>query len=160
MYFDLKDDRSVIRLRQLEGAGRAHGLPPEEGMEVIATGRVTTFAPQSKYQLQVENVEPAGRRRADGDAGGAAREAGRRGAVRRRPQEADPFLPQVIGVITSPSGAVIRDILHRLRRPLSAPCDPLARGGAGRTLPRGRGRARSAASTRCPDGRRCRAPTC
>ncbi|WP_334192579.1 exodeoxyribonuclease VII large subunit [Pararhodobacter sp.] len=114
MYFDLKDDRSVIASVSWKGQVARMTVRPEEGMEVIATGRLTTFAPQSKYQLQVDNVEPAGagalmamlearrlKLAADGlfDAG------------RKRPI---PFLPQVIGVITSAQGAVIRDILHRL----------------------------------------------
>ncbi len=114
MYFDLKDDRAVIAAVSWKGQVARMTVRPEEGMEVIATGRMTTFAPQSKYQLQVENVEPAG-------AGALmamleARKAklaaeGLFDAARKRPI---PYLPQVVGVITSPSGAVIRDILHRL----------------------------------------------
>lgn len=114
MYFDLKDDRAVIAAISWKGQVARMTVRPEEGMEVIATGRMTTFAPQSKYQLQVENVELAG-------AGALmamleARKAklaaeGLFDAARKRPI---PYLPQVVGVITSPSGAVIRDILHRL----------------------------------------------
>lgn len=114
MYFDLKDERAVISAVSWKGQVARMTVRPEEGMEVIATGRMTTFAPQSKYQLQVENVEPAG-------AGALmamleARKAklaaeGLFDPARKRPI---PYLPQVIGVITSPSGAVIRDILHRL----------------------------------------------
>jgi len=114
MYFDLKDDRAVISAVSWKGQVARMTVKPEEGMEVIATGRLTTFAPQSRYQLQVENVEPAG-------AGALmamleARKAklaaeGLFDPARKRPI---PYLPQVIGVITSPSGAVIRDILHRL----------------------------------------------
>jgi len=114
MYFDLKDDRAVIAAVSWKGQVARMAIRPEEGMEVIATGRLTTFAPQSKYQLQVDNVEPAG-------AGAlmAMLEARRKvlaaeglfDAGRKKPI---PFLPQVIGVITSPQGAVIRDILHRL----------------------------------------------
>ncbi|HPD90929.1 MAG: exodeoxyribonuclease VII large subunit [Rhodobacter sp.] len=114
MYFDLKDDRAVIAAVSWKGQVARMAIRPEEGMEVIATGRLTTYAPQSKYQLQVDNVEPAG-------AGAlmAMLEARRKAlaaeglfdAGNKRPI---PYLPQVIGVITSPSGAVIRDILHRL----------------------------------------------
>ena len=114
LYFDLKDDRAVIAAVSWKGQVARMTIRPEEGMEVIATGRLTTFAPQSKYQLQVDNVEPAG-------AGAlmAMLEARRQklaaeglfDASRKRPI---PFLPQVIGVITSAQGAVIRDILHRL----------------------------------------------
>lgn len=115
MYFDLKDDRAVIAAVSWKGQVARMKVRPEEGMEVIATGRLTTFAPQSKYQLQVESVEPAG-------AGAlmAMLEARRKQLAaeglfapeRKRPL---PSLPRVIGVITSAQGAVIRDILHRLR---------------------------------------------
>ncbi|KPQ06057.1 MAG: exodeoxyribonuclease VII large subunit XseA [Rhodobacteraceae bacterium HLUCCA12] len=114
MYFDLKDERAVIAAISWKGQVARMNVRPEEGMEVIATGRMTTFAPQSKYQLQVENVEPAGAgalmamleaRKAKLAAEGVFDPA------RKRPI---PYLPRVIGVITSPSGAVIRDILHRL----------------------------------------------
>ena len=114
MYFDLKDDRAVISAVSWKGQVARMKIHPEEGMEVIATGRLTTFAPQSRYQLQVEDVEPAG-------AGAlmAMLEARRQklaaeglfDPARKRPL---PYLPRVIGVITSPQGAVIRDILHRL----------------------------------------------
>jgi exodeoxyribonuclease VII large subunit len=115
MYFDLKDDRSVIACVSWKGQVSKFRHKPEEGMEVIVTGRMTTFGPQSKYQLNVESVEPAG-------AGAlmAMLEARKKkleaeglfATGRKRPL---PFLPEVIGVVTSPSGAVIRDILHRLR---------------------------------------------
>ncbi|MGR3322478.1 MAG: exodeoxyribonuclease VII large subunit [Pseudooceanicola sp.] len=115
MYFDLKDDRSVIACVSWKGQVARFRHKPEEGMEVVATGRMTTFGPQSKYQLNVESVEPAG-------AGAlmAMLEARKKkleaeglfAASRKRPL---PFLPEIIGVVTSPSGAVIRDILHRLR---------------------------------------------
>ncbi|WP_375690428.1 exodeoxyribonuclease VII large subunit [Pseudooceanicola sp. LIPI14-2-Ac024] len=115
MYFDLKDDRSVIACVSWKGQVSKFRHRPEEGMEIIATGRMTTFGPQSKYQLNVEEVEPAG-------AGAlmAMLEARKKkleaeglfDTSRKRPL---PFLPEIIGVVTSPSGAVIRDILHRLR---------------------------------------------
>ncbi|WP_375175352.1 exodeoxyribonuclease VII large subunit [Pseudooceanicola sp.] len=115
MYFDLKDDRSVLAAVSWKGQVARMQVQPEEGMEVIATGRMTTFPGQSKYQLIVDNVEPAGagalmalleKRKAMLQAEGLF------AAERKRPL---PYLPKVIGVVTSPSGAVIRDILHRLR---------------------------------------------
>ncbi|MDO8883705.1 exodeoxyribonuclease VII large subunit [Pseudotabrizicola sp.] len=115
LYFDLKDDRSVIAAISWKGQVAKMQTRPEEGMEVIATGRMTTFPGQSKYQLIVEDVVPAGagalmamleKRRA------ALQAEGLFDATRKKPL---PYLPQVIGVVTSPSGAVIRDILHRLR---------------------------------------------
>ena len=115
LYFDLKDDRAVIAAVSWKGQVARMQVRPEEGMEVVATGRMTTFPGQSKYQLIVEDVAPAGagalmamleKRRA------ALAAEGLFDAARKKPI---PFLPGVIGVVTSPSGAVIRDILHRLR---------------------------------------------
>ena len=115
LYFDLKDDRNVLASVSWKGQAARLSHLPEEGMEVIATGRLTTFGPQSKYQLNVEELQPAGagalmamleKRRKALEAGGLF------AAENKRPL---PFLPEVIGVVTSPSGAVIRDILHRLR---------------------------------------------
>lgn len=115
LYFDLKDDRSVIAAISWKGQVARMQTRPEEGMEVVATGRMTTFPGQSKYQLIVEDVAPAGagalmamleKRKA------ALGAEGLFDAARKKPI---PYLPTVIGVVTSPSGAVIRDILHRLR---------------------------------------------
>ncbi len=114
IYFDVKDDRNVLASVCWKGNVARLTQRPEEGMEVVATGRLTTFGSQSKYQLTVEEVEPAGegalmamleKRKRQLAAEGLFDEA------RKRPL---PFLPGVIGVVTSPSGAVIRDILHRL----------------------------------------------
>jgi exodeoxyribonuclease VII large subunit len=115
LYFDLKDDRAVIAAISWKGQVAKMQVRPEEGMEVVATGRMTTFPGQSKYQLIVDDVAPAGagalmamleKRKAALAAEGLF-DAGRKQAI--------PYLPKVIGVVTSPSGAVIRDILHRLR---------------------------------------------
>lgn len=115
MYFDLKDSNAVLAAVSWKGQVARMQIRPEEGMEVIATGRLTTFPGQSKYQLIVDDVAPAGlgalmvmleKRKA------ALAAEGLFDPARKRPI---PFLPQVIGVVTSPSGAVIRDILHRLR---------------------------------------------
>lgn len=115
LYFDLKDDRAVLAAVAWKGQVAKMRTRPEEGMEVVATGRLTTFPGQSKYQLVVDDIQPAGvgalmamleKRRAALEAEGLF------DASRKRPL---PFLPGVIGVVTSPSGAVIRDILHRLR---------------------------------------------
>jgi exodeoxyribonuclease VII large subunit len=114
LYFALKDDRASLDAVVWKGQAGRLKVRPDEGLEVIATGRMTTFPGQSKYQLIVDQVEPAG-------AGALmamleARKAklaaeGLFDPARKRPI---PYLPSVIGVITSPSGAVIRDILHRL----------------------------------------------
>ena len=115
LYFDLKDDRTVLASVSWKGQVARLSVMPEEGMEVVATGKLTTFGPQSKYQLNVEDIAPAGmgalmamleKRRK------ALAAEGLFEADRKRPL---PYLPEVIGVVTSPKGAVIRDILHRLR---------------------------------------------
>lgn len=115
LYFDLKDDRAVISAVSWKGQAARLTVMPEEGMEVIATGRLTTFPGQSKYQLIVEAVEPAG-------AGALMAMLEKRkklleaeGLFAPERKQKLPYLPEVIGVVTSPSGAVIRDILHRLR---------------------------------------------
>ena len=114
-YFDLKDDRSVLAAISWKGQVAKMQVKPEEGMEVIATGRMTTFPGQSKYQLIVEDLVLAG-------AGALMALLEKRrlalaaeGLFDADRKQALPYLPQVIGVATSPSGAVIRDILHRLR---------------------------------------------
>ncbi|MBD3765853.1 MAG: exodeoxyribonuclease VII large subunit, partial [Rhodobacterales bacterium] len=115
LYFALKDDRATLDAVCWKGQASRLQIRPEEGIEVVATGRMTTFPGQSKYQLIVDDLAPAGmgalmamleRRRA------ALAAEGLFDPARKRPI---PFLPGVIGVVTSPSGAVIRDILHRLR---------------------------------------------
>jgi exodeoxyribonuclease VII large subunit len=113
-YFTLKDDAASIDAVIWKGSYGRLAFKPEEGLEVIATGRLTTFPRSSKYQIVIENIEPAGagalmalleeRRKKLLTEGLFARE-------RKRPL---PYLPRVIGVVTSPTGAVIRDILHRL----------------------------------------------
>ncbi len=113
-YFTLKDDLAAIDAVVWRGTWPRLRFKPEEGMEVIATGRLTTFPKSSKYQIVIEQIEPAGagalmalleeRRKTLAAEGLFATERKRR----------LPYLPRVIGVVTSPTGAVIRDILHRL----------------------------------------------
>ncbi|MCP8884941.1 exodeoxyribonuclease VII large subunit [Devosia sp. XJ19-1] len=113
-YFTLKDDAASIDAVVWKGSYAKLAFKPQEGLEVIATGRLTTFPRSSKYQIVIENIEPAG-------AGAlmALLEERRKkllaeGLFARERKRALPYLPRVIGVITSPTGAVIRDILHRL----------------------------------------------
>jgi exodeoxyribonuclease VII large subunit len=115
VYLDLKDERAVLSAVIWKGVATHLQVRPEEGLEVVATGRITTFGGQSKYQLVIEDLKPAGvgalmamleKRKAMLAAEGLF-DASRKKSI--------PFLPEVIGVVTSPSGAVIRDILHRLR---------------------------------------------
>ena len=115
LYFDLKDDRSVIAAISWKGQVARMQVRPEEGMEVVATGRMTTFPGQSKYQLIVEDVAPAGAGALMAMLEKRKAALGAEGLFDPARKKPIPYLPQVIGVVTSPSGAVIRDILHRLR---------------------------------------------
>ena len=115
LYFDLKDDRSVIAAISWKGQVAKMQVRPEEGMEVVATGRMTTFPGQSKYQLIVEDVAPAGAGALMAMLEKRKAALGAEGLFDQARKKPIPYLPKVIGVVTSPSGAVIRDILHRLR---------------------------------------------
>lgn len=115
VYLDLKDDRAVLASVIWKGVASRLKVQPEQGMEVVATGRLTTFAGQSKYQMVVERLEPAGA----GALMALFEERKKRlhaeGLFDPARKKDLPLLPGVIGVVTSPTGAVIRDILHRLR---------------------------------------------
>lgn len=115
LYFDLKDDRNVLACTTWKGQVSALSVIPEEGMEVVVQGRMTTFGSQSKYQLNATDVAVAGvgALMAMLDKRKKALEAEGLFAADRK--KSLPFLPDVIGVVTSPTGAVIRDILHRLK---------------------------------------------
>ncbi|MFM2043762.1 MAG: putative exodeoxyribonuclease large subunit [Pseudomonadota bacterium] len=114
LYLRLKDDAAVLEAVCWKGTVSRLSIRPEEGMEVVCTGRLTTYPGRSQYQLVIETMELAG----EGALLKMLEERRRRLAAeglfateRKRPL---PFLPDVIGVVTSPTGAVIRDILHRL----------------------------------------------
>ncbi|MFP5480056.1 MAG: exodeoxyribonuclease VII large subunit, partial [Alphaproteobacteria bacterium] len=115
LYFDLKDDRAVIAAVSWKGQVARMQVRPEEGMEVVATGRMTTFPGQSKYQLIVDDVAPAGAGALMAMLEKRKAALGAEGLFDQGRKKPIPYLPRVIGVVTSPSGAVIRDILHRLR---------------------------------------------
>ncbi|MBP1851262.1 exodeoxyribonuclease VII large subunit [Rhizobium halophytocola] len=113
-YFSLKDDKARIDAVIWRGSFSKLKHRPEEGMEVIATGRITTFPGSSKYQIVIETMEPAGAGALMALIEERKRKLGAEGLFdpgRKRPL---PFMPNVIGVVTSPTGAVIRDILHRI----------------------------------------------
>ncbi|AWK87963.1 exodeoxyribonuclease VII large subunit [Azospirillum thermophilum] len=113
-YMRLKDDSAVIEAVCWRGTVAKLALRPEEGLEVIVTGRMTTYPGRSQYQLVIESMELAG----EGALLKMLEERKRRlaaeGLFDPARKKRIPFLPDVIGVITSPTGAVIRDILHRL----------------------------------------------
>jgi exodeoxyribonuclease VII large subunit len=114
VYFDLKDDRACIAGVIWRSTSARIKLKLEAGLEVVITGRVTTYPGRSQYQIVVETLEPAGL----GALMALLEERKRRLAAEGLFDEARkqllPYIPAVIGVITSPTGAVIRDILHRL----------------------------------------------
>jgi len=114
VYFDLKDDRASIAGVIWRSATPRIKLKLEAGLEVVITGRLTTYPNRSQYQIVVETLEPAGL----GALMALLEERKRRltaeGLFDEARKQLLPYLPAVIGVITSPTGAVIRDILHRL----------------------------------------------
>ena len=114
LYMALKDESAVLDAVCWRGLAGNLAIRPEDGMEVIVSGRLTTYAARSRYQIVIESMELAGegallklleaRRK-------ALAAEGLFDAARKRPL---PYLPDIIGIVTSPTGAVIRDILHRL----------------------------------------------
>ena len=113
-YFDLKDDKSVLAAVVWKGSFARLKVKPEQGLEVVCTGRLTTFQGQSKYQIVVEEMELAGLGALMAMLEARKKKLAAEGlfdAARKKPI---PFLPRVVGVVTSPTGAVIRDIMHRL----------------------------------------------
>jgi exodeoxyribonuclease VII large subunit len=114
VYLDLKDDRSVLAGVIWKGSVRGLEIQPEEGMEVIATGRITTFPGSSRYQIVIEQLAPAGIGALMAMLEKRKKTLAAEGLFSAERKRALPYLPEVIGVVTSPSGAVIRDILHRL----------------------------------------------
>ncbi|SHI67257.1 Exodeoxyribonuclease VII large subunit [Shimia gijangensis] len=115
LYFDVKDDRSVIAAVSWKGQVSRLSIMPEEGMEVIVTGKLTTFGSQSKYQINVDDVAVAGEGALMAMLEKRKKQLASEGLFAPERKRPLPYLPEVIGVVTSPSGAVIRDILHRLR---------------------------------------------
>jgi len=114
LYFTLKDENAVIDSVCWKGAALKLGIKPEDGMDVVATGRLTIYPGRSKYQIVVEAIELAG-------VGALLKLLEDRrlrlteeGLFETNRKRSIPYLPDVIGVVTSPTGAVIRDILHRL----------------------------------------------
>jgi exodeoxyribonuclease VII large subunit len=115
VYLTLKDEKACLDGVVWKMTVRGLKAQPEQGLEVIVTGRITTYPSSSKYQIVIETMEPAGigallaqleRLKATLKAEGLF------DAARKRPV---PASPMVVGVVTSPTGAVIRDILHRIR---------------------------------------------
>lgn len=113
-YFRLKDDSATLEAVVWRGAFGKLKFRPEEGMEVIATGKLTTFPGSSKYQIVIDQLEPAGVGALMALLEERKRKLTAEGLFDSARKRALPSIPRVIGVVTSPTGAVIRDILHRI----------------------------------------------
>lgn len=114
VYFDLKDERACIAGVIWRSSAARLRVKLETGLEVVCTGRITTFPGRSQYQLVVESVAPAGLGALMALIEERRRRLAAEGLFDAARKQRLPFLPRVIGVVTSPTGAVIRDILHRL----------------------------------------------
>ncbi len=115
LYYDIKDDRNVLACTTWKGQITGLSVVPEEGLEVVVTGRLTAFGAQSKYNLNVDEVAVAGQGALMALLEKRKKQLESEGLFAAERKKPLPYLPQIIGVVTSPSGAVIRDILHRLR---------------------------------------------
>jgi exodeoxyribonuclease VII large subunit len=114
-YFALKDESAKIEAVIWKSSHARMRVKPQEGLEVIATGRLTTYPGSSKYQIVIEALEPAGIGALMALMEQRKRKLGAEGLFDESRKQLLPWLPEVIGVVTSPTGAVIRDILHRLQ---------------------------------------------
>lgn len=115
VYLDLKDERSSIAGVIWKGQVRGLAVRPEMGLEVIVTGRLTTYPGRSQYQIIIETMEPAGVGALLAQLEKLKAKLAAEGLFAPERKRPLPAMPSTIGVITSPTGAVIRDILHRIR---------------------------------------------
>src|ERR1700719_179320 len=114
VYFDLKDDRASIAGVIWRGTAPRIKLKLEAGLEVVITGRLTTYPGRSQYQIIAETLEPAGLGALMALLEQRKQKLAAEGLFDEARKQLLPYLPDVIGIVTSPTGAVIRDILHRL----------------------------------------------
>jgi exodeoxyribonuclease VII large subunit len=114
VYFCLKDAGARLDAVIWKGVFGRMRIRPEEGLEVVVTGKITTFPGKSAYQIIVESLEPAGVGALMALLEARRRQLAAEGLFDAARKQLLPYLPRVIGVVTSPTGAVIRDILHRL----------------------------------------------
>jgi exodeoxyribonuclease VII large subunit len=113
-YFTLKDDKAAIEAVIWRSTYQRLKFKPEAGLEVIVKGRVTTYPDRSKYQIVIDELEPAGAGALMALLEQRKKMLAAEGLFQASRKKPLPFLPRIIGVVTSPTGAVIRDILHRL----------------------------------------------
>ncbi len=114
MYCALKDDKAVLDGVMWRGNTGRLAFVPEDGLEVIATGKLTTYAGRSKYQIVIDSLEMAGEGALLALLEKTRARLESEGLFARERKQRLPYLPRTIGVVTSPTGSVIRDILHRL----------------------------------------------
>src|SRR5918995_7043643 len=114
-YFALKDESAKIEAVVWKFAHARMRFKPQEGLEVIATGKLTTYPGSSKYQIVIEAIEPAGIGALMALMEERKKKLAAEGLFDEARKQLLPWLPEVIGIVTSPTGAVIRDILHRLQ---------------------------------------------
>ena len=113
-YLSLKDENANLSAVCWKGVAASLAFKPEDGLEVVATGKITTFAGKSNYQLVIEQMEVAGTGALLKLLEERKQKFAAEGLFDIAHKKTIPFLPQVIGVVTSPTGAVIRDIIHRV----------------------------------------------
>ncbi|MEZ6031398.1 MAG: exodeoxyribonuclease VII large subunit [Hyphomonadaceae bacterium] len=115
LYFDIKDESATLNTVMWKGNAGRLPFKPEEGLEVVAEGRLSTYPGRSNYQLIAERMRPAGLGALMQLLEERKKKLSAEGLFAMERKKPLPFLPAVIGVVTSPTGAVIRDILHRVR---------------------------------------------
>src|ERR1700750_3414996 len=115
VYLTIKDDKAAIDGVIWKGNVRSLAVRPEQGLEVIVTGKVTPYPAGSRYQIVIDSLEPAGVGALLAQLERLKAKLAAEGLFDAGHKKSLPALPWVIGVITSPTGAVIRDILHRIR---------------------------------------------
>ena len=113
-YFKLKDENAAIEAVVWRSTFGRLKFKPEEGLEIVAKGKITTYPGKSTYQIVIDELEPAGVGALMALLEQRKKQLASEGLFEEERKKALPFLPRVIGVVTSPTGAVIRDILHRL----------------------------------------------
>ena len=113
-YLSLKDENAMLSAVIWRGTASRLPFKPEDGLEVIATGKITTFAGKSSYQMVIENLEIAGTGALLKLLEERKQKFAAEGLFAPEHKKKIPFLPETIGVVTSPTGAVISDIIHRV----------------------------------------------
>ena len=163
LYFALKDSDAVLDAVCWRGVAGRLGIAPEDGLEVVATGKISTYPGRSRYQIVVERLEISGAGALLALLEARKKALAAEGLFDEARKRDLPYLPETVGVVTSPTGAVIRDILHRIedrfpRRVLVWPVTVQGAGRGGGDRHRHRGlqpprRGRSGAAARRADRR-------